>query len=222
MAVKKSPKFSAKKQLKATDTLQLHPPTVQLYPQPQSPQSSTTLQQETSTSQQQSDTLPAEHVHFVMPIHMDEEEYLEDTFEEQKPVMMIQTPIKQGPIIRKRRKGAKKEPQSEPKRSLIQVQTTTICPETTMETFPTAPHIGPQVTSVSTLVEPSNPMMTQPLPLHHMKTELDDCDDGMDMFFQSVKRTIRLTNFSPMEKLDLQMSILQVIREKVFLKNGTN
>lgn len=218
VATKKSPKFSAKKQLKATDTLQLHPPTVQLYPP-----SSTTLQPETSTSQQQSDTLPAEHVDFVMPIHMDEEEYLEDTFEEQKPVMMIQTPIKQEvPIIRKRRKGAKKEQHSEPKRSLIQVQTTTVCPETTMESFPTAPQIGPQVTSVSTLVEPSNPMMTPPLPLHHMKTELDDCDDGMDMFFQSVKRTIRLTNFSPMEKLDLQMSILQVIREKVFLKNGTH
>lgn len=208
VTTKKFPKFGTKRQLKATETLQLHPPTVQL---PSSALRLSESPQEAFAIQHQSTT---ETVDYVEPIHMDEE-YLEDTFEEQKPVI-LENPIKTETSIGKKKRKATKKEFPELKRSLIQVQTTTT------ESFSDEPQSSPQVTNVSTLVEPpSHQMMPPTLPIQNFKTEIEDCDDGMDMFFQSVKRTIRLTNFSPMEKLDLQMSILQVIREKVFLKNGT-
>lgn len=216
VTIKRFSQFGTKKQLKATDTLQLLPatvpldsPTVHLH----LPESS---QQETFAIQHQSSTLSTETVDYVEPIPM-EEEYLDDSYEEQKPVILETTRKTETPIVKKKRKAIKKEFPSEPKRSLIQVQTTTV-----EDGFSNAPQSFPQVTNVSTLVEPSSNQMLPPtLPIQNVKTEIEDCDDGMDMFFQSVKRTIRLTNLSPMEKLDLQMSILQVIREKVFLKDGT-
>lgn len=194
-----------KKDLKATDTLPIRSSTALQFSTPTtlSPTTTSALPQEAFTLQQPSD--------FDVPIQNAKDDLLEDSFEEQ-PMVKLEAPL---PAKRKRKAAAAAA--SEAKRSLIQVQTTTKGAETTVETYPSAPQVRPQVTNVCTLIEPATAL---PAP---MKSEMaEDCDDGMDMFFQSVKQTIRLTNFSAMEKLDLQMSILQVIREKVFQKNGNH
>ncbi|KAL5274747.1 hypothetical protein ACFFRR_001049 [Megaselia abdita] len=160
-----------------------------------------------------------ENVDLPFSMNMKGDQVEEENIKKEEP-LSIQNPAStkiETTIIKKKRKVLKKEHPSELKRSIIQVQTTTLVPENSVVTFPSAK----QNTNVKTLLEPQSPMTTPPLATHQLKTEAEDCDDGMDMFFQSVKRTIRSTNFSPMEKLDLQMSILQVLREKIFLKNGT-
>lgn len=134
---------------------------------------------------------------------------VEDILDDKKPLQTM-SPAKKKKTARESLKSLK--------RSLIQVQTTTSVPECENIQIQTMP----LTTSTNTVIEDArsispntfNPQISQ------IKTEIED-DDGMDMFFQSVKRTIRNTSFTQMEQLDLQMAILHVIREKIFQKNGT-